>query len=150
GFTLSDVSLSPSLGTLGALVQDAGDPTIYRAPLTPAANVSGLLTVAVTGACTDVAGNAGTGNSVGLGGNTFAALAGNGNNNTLNGGNGTDTIDGLGGNDKVDGRNGNDWLFGGSGNDTLIGNNDNDWLFGEADDNTLNGGNGDDHLFGGS
>ncbi|GEP05499.1 MJ1477/TM1410 family putative glycoside hydrolase [Methylobacterium oxalidis] len=144
GFTRSDVALPSGLGTLGTLVQDAADPTLYRASLTPASNAAGDLTVSVGSGYQDLSGLGGTGAARALLVNTLAVTAGSAGNNAMTGTNQANTLDGLAGQDTLSGRGGADWLFGGEGNDSLSGGDGNDRLFGGAGDDGLTGGAGVD------
>ncbi len=62
GFEAADVGVTN--GSISKLVQEPPDPTRWTAELTPAAGLDGNVTVEVpAGRYTDVAGNAGSGNS---------------------------------------------------------------------------------------
>ena len=144
GFTAADISISPQLGTLGALVQDGSDPTIYHATFTPSKNVSGVISVDVGHGYSDTSGNIGDTASLALYINTRTATLGTAANNTLNGSGSAELIDGAGGIDTIKGNGGNDWLLGGTGNDVMDGGAGDDVLVGQAGNDRLTGGSGGD------
>jgi Ca2+-binding RTX toxin-like protein len=144
GFTAADISILPNLGTLGALVQDGSDATIYHATFTPSTNVSGVISVDAGQGYSDANGNIGNGASLDLYINTRTATVGTAANNTIKGKGSADLLDGVGGNDTLKGNGGNDWLLGGTGNDVLDGGAGNDVLVGQAGNDQLTGSAGAD------
>jgi Ca2+-binding RTX toxin-like protein len=146
GFTRSDVTLSSNMGTIGTVVQDAVDSTIYRASFTPSNNIAGDLTIKISNGYQDFSGLAGSSAQTSLLIDTQSATTGTppSASNTLNGDGNANTLDGLGGNDTLNGNGGNDWLFGGLGDDTLKGGGGVDRLIGGAGNDTLSGGSGND------
>ena len=66
GFSAADISISPGLGTLGALIQDSADPTLYRATFTPSNSGSGAISIDVRNDYRDDAGNIGDSDSLTL------------------------------------------------------------------------------------
>ena len=140
GFTASDIGISPKIGSLGALVQDGADPTIYHAMFTPSKNVSGPLSIDVGHSYSDVSGNIGDAASLELYVNTRGSTVGTAAANNLSGTGASDFLDGAGGNDSLKGNGGDDWLLGGVGDDSLDGGAGDDVLVGQTGNDGLTGG----------
>ena len=79
----------------------------------------------------------------------FAAVYGEGGNDTIQGAGGDYLFDCGAGNDMVLGGTGDDVIYGGDGDDTCFGGAGDDWLLGEAGDDNLHGDAGRDTLEGG-
>jgi Ca2+-binding RTX toxin-like protein len=146
GFSAADISISPKLGALGALVQDSADPTLYRATFTPSKNGSGAISIDVQNDYSDAAGNIGDSAGLTLYVNTLNSTVGTSANNTMSGSGKADLLDGVSGNDTLKGNGGNDWLLGGAGDDRLDGGAGADVLIGQAGNDQLTGGAGADHF----